>query len=283
MIQQGHDDARIFDQGYRPFEGQLASVSTRFWVITANELRHALREKWFRRLLWASFMPLIVFAVLVVVRSRFAQLFDNADFEIWMPFWGMQLFFAMIAVFFIGRRAIGEDLRSRALDVYFSRPVSFFQYLFGKWLAVALGVVGVTLLPGLVLALFRWLAEPDTHIADFAAWSASFLVLAALLALSMGWIMLAVSSLATRGRAAGIVWVALFFLSAGLAEALVHATGFSQFDALGFSKSNTALAEFLFKGTGSIDLAAVWIGGQLVWAAAAFGLVLLRLRRWARV
>ena len=48
-----HDDARIYDQGYRPFDGTLASPRSRFWVIAVHELRLAWKEKWFRRLLWA--------------------------------------------------------------------------------------------------------------------------------------------------------------------------------------------------------------------------------------
>ncbi len=93
-----HDDARIYDQGYRPFEGQLASPRSRFLVIAMNELRLAWKEKWFKRLLWVSFIPLIVFAVLVVIQARFSMLLDKELADIWQSFWGIQLFFSMLMV-----------------------------------------------------------------------------------------------------------------------------------------------------------------------------------------
>ncbi len=277
-----HDDARIYDQGYRPFEGQLASPRSRFLVIAMNELRLAWKEKWFKRLLWVSFIPLIVFAVLVVIQARFSMLLDKELADIWQSFWGIQLFFSMLMVYFVGRRAIGEDLRTGALTVYFSRPVSFMQYLVGKWLAIAVAVIGVTLLPGLVLAIFRWLAEPATGTAVFARWAGSLVLLSALLGLTMGWVMLAVSSLTQRGRAAGIVWVIIFFVSAGVAEGVTQATGIQALEALSFVRSNAQLAEFLLEGQGSW-LQALWmLLGQLAWVVVAAGVVLVRLRRWMR-
>jgi len=280
---EAHDDARIYDQGYRPFEGQLASPRSRFLVIAMNELRLAWKEKWFKRLLWVSFFPLAVFAVLVVIQARFSMLLNKDDLaDIWKSFWGIQMFFSMLMVYFVGRRAIGEDLRTGALTVYFSRPVSFMQYITGKWLAIAVAVIGVTLMPGLVLAIFRWLAEPATDLAAFAGWAGSLVLLSALLCLTMGWAMLAVSSLTQRGRAAGIVWVIIFFVSAGVAEGVAQATGIQAFNALSFAKANGQLAEFLLDGEGSW-LQALWMFlGQLAWVVVAAGVVLIRLRRWMR-
>ncbi len=277
-----HDDARIYDQGYRPFAGDLASPRTRFMIIAANELRQAFKSKWFKRIVWLSFGPLIVFAVLVVVAARFAALGGQMQ-DIWMPFWGIQMFFAMLMVFFIGRGAVGEDLRTGALSVYFSRPVSFMQYLAGKWLAVGVGVLGVTLLPGVVLAIFRWLAEPDAGVLDFLVWVGSLLLLSGLLSLCMGWVVLAVSALSGRARAAGIVWVVLFFVSFAIGEGLYNATGIYELNALGFGQASEQLAKSLLDGGGTLA-EVFWFGlGQLGWAFVGLLVVLFKLRRWVRV
>lgn len=277
-----HDDARIYDQGYRPWKGELASPRSRFLTITANELRQAWKSKWFKRIAWLSFGPLVVFAVLVVVASHFAALGGQMQ-DVWIPFWGIQMFFAMLMVFFIGRGAVGEDLRTGALVVYFSRPVSFMQYLAGKWTAICVGVLGVTLLPGVVLAIFRWLAEPDAGVLDFLGWLGSLLLLSGLLALCMGWVVLAVSALSGRARAAGIVWVILFFVSFGIGEGLYNATGIYELNAVGFGQASEQLAGRLFGGDASLaDV--FWLSvGQLGWAGAGLLVVLFRLRRWVRV
>jgi len=276
-----HDDARIYDQGYRPFDGSLASVRSRFWVISIHELRLAWKDKWFRRIVLGSFMPLVVFAVLTVIKARFSMMLD-ADLEIWRPFWGIQLFFAMLMVYFTGRNAVGEDLRSGALTVYFSRPVSFSQYLLGKWLAIAVAVLSVTLLPGFVLAVFTWLADPYVGALKMAAWTGGLALAAVCLCLATGWVMLAISSLTGRGRAAGIVWLILFFVSVPLAEGLARGAGFGELQALAFPRASELLTGYLLEGRGSLAGAAWMLLGQLLWAAAGATVVLFRLRRWVR-
>jgi ABC-2 type transport system permease protein len=279
-----HDDARIYDQGYRPFDGTLASPRSRFWVIAVHELRLAWKEKWFRRLLWVSYFPLMGFGVYVLLLARFEGLVSEMSNmgDVWQSFWGMQMFFSMLVVYFVGRRAVGEDLRTGALTVYFSRPVSFAQYLTGKWLAIAVGVAGVSLLPALLLSVFRWLAEPATGAVTFAGWVGSFLILSILMCLTMGWIMLAVSSLTQRGRAAGIVWIILFFVTAGVAEGVARGTGYFQLEALGFSKGNMSLAAYLLEGKGTLLDAAWMLLGQLAWILVAVVVVMFRLRKWVK-
>ena len=203
--------------------------------------------------------------------------------DVGFPFWGILMFFALLLVFFSGRGAVGEDLRTSALVVYFSRPVSFMQYLAGKWLAVSVGVLGVTLLPGVVLAVFRWLAEPDATALDFLLWLGALLLLSGLLALCMGWVVLAISALAGRARAAGIVWVILFFVSLGVAEGLSNATGIYQLNAVGFGQASEQLAGILFRRDGSLAEVFWFVVGQLGWAVLGLVVVLFRLRRWVRV
>ena len=277
-----HDDAKIYDQGYQPFKGELASPRSRFLIIAGNTLRQAWKSKWFKRIVWLSFGPLLVFAVLVVVASRFEALGGQME-DVWIPFWGIQTFFSMLIVFFIGRGTVGEDLRTGALTVYFSRPVSFMQYLGGKWLAVAVGVLGVTLLPGVVLAIFRWLAEPDSRLLDFLMWLGSLVLLPGLMALCMGAVILAISALSGRSRAAGIVWVILFFVSFGIGEGLYNATGIYELNAAGFGAASEQLASVLFSGDAELTDVFWFSVGQLGWAFVALVAVLLRLRRWVRV
>jgi hypothetical protein len=277
-----HDDAKIYDQAYRPFKGELASPRSRFLIIAGNTLRQAWKSKWFKRIIWLSFGPLVVFSVLVVVASRFSAL-AGRPFDVWIPFWGFQTFFSMLVVFFIGRGAVGEDLRTGAMTVYFSRPVSFMQYLGGKWLAVSVVAVSLKKLPGIVLSIFRWLAEPNAGLLDFLGWLGSLVLLSGLLALSMGWVILAVSALSGRARTAGIVWVILFFVSFGIGEGLYNATGIYELNAVGFGAANEQLAAVLFGGYAELTDVFWFSVGQVGWALIALVAVLLRLRRWVRV
>jgi ABC-type transport system involved in multi-copper enzyme maturation permease subunit len=254
--------AQIYDQGYKPWNGQLGSIHTRFLVIAFNQLRLAWREKWFRRLILGSMIPLVVFCVLVVFRnllpSRASGLVD-----IWANFWAIQVFFSVLMVYFVGRRAVGEELRTGAMVVYFSRPVNFVQYLFGKWLAIFIGVVSVTFLPGFVLAIFRLLAEPAIDMIDFFRWLAILLGLVILLGLCLGMVMLALSSLTKRGRTAGILWIVLYFIGGAVASGLNQGFDQTAYYAVSFTEASIHLAKGLFGAKYQMIDMGYFILGQL--------------------
>jgi ABC-2 type transport system permease protein len=272
--------AKIFDQGYRPFSGPLCSLRSRFWVIAVHELRQAWKEKWFRRLVWFAYLPTIFLSIVAVVQAKFSGLIGREPIDIWSSFWKAQVFISMLAVYFVGRNAVGEDIRTGAFVVYFSRPVGFWQYLSGKWVAMAVCIVLVTLLPGSLLAAIRWLADSGVGSIRFLGWIGVLLLLTLLLSLTLGWVMLAVSSLTRRGRAAGIVWLVLFFGLTPLAAFLVKETGSPEFAGVSFTQANVRFGEILLDGKGSAGTGlglAFWL---LCWIGVSIATTNLRLRRF---
>jgi ABC-2 type transport system permease protein len=273
-------DTRIYDQGYRPWTGPLGAPSVRFWTVAWNEIRQAWANKWFRRVVWVSFFPLGIFAVMALVHARLTAMTEFGPSQSWMTFWGLQLFFSMLVVYHLGRNAIAEDLRTGALAVYFSRPVSFGQYVLGKWLAVALGVAAVTLAPGLVLAVFHGLVAPEGGGWVFLRALGALLVLTALLCAVEGAVALALSSLAPRGRVAGILWVLAFFLTAALGAGLAEAAGVPALRALGFADANGQVAEWLFGLRDFDGSVGVFLLAHGAWFFLGVGVLFLRLRAW---
>jgi ABC-type transport system involved in multi-copper enzyme maturation permease subunit len=202
----------------------------------------------------------------------------------WTSFWEVQQFFAMLIIFYVGRGTIADDLRSGALTLYFSRPISFRQYLLGKWSAVAICVVAVTLLPGLVLCIFRLLAEPHTQLSDVLNWLMAIALCSSLLALTSGMVVMAISALSPRGSAAGLLWVALFIVLGSLASFIQRATGNQAFEALSFNKANLGLLQQLLDEAPAPATPGAWLLlSQLGWTGLSFLLVLFRLRRWKKV
>ena len=271
--------ARIYDQGYKPFRGPLASVNSRFVAIARNELRQAWKNKWFRRLVWIAFFPLIVVSVILIIQQKLGDIVNLGNINVMSEFWDTQQFFAMIAVYHTGRCAVGEDLRTGALTVFFSRPVSFTQYLLGKWLAIAGAVVMVTFVPGFALALLS-LIIGTTSFVGMLQTILALILLCVLTCLCFGWVMMGISSLAGRGRAAGIAWVLAFFFTPGIAAGVAEATGSDAFHAIGWSLATSKLAEILLGNHTLDESVAVNMAGLLLWAALGFLVVLFRLRRW---
>lgn len=65
----------------------------------------------------------------------------------------VELFWAFIVAVFIGPGLIADDLKTRALPIYFARPVTPLTYLFGKWTVIGV-YVGLTVLASNLLGLF---------------------------------------------------------------------------------------------------------------------------------
>ncbi len=275
------DSARVHDQGYRPFDGKLGSVRTRFWPIAMNELRLSFRNKWFKRLAWVSFFPLGIFSVLVLVRHSIESMLGPA--QVWQNFWKTQLLFAVVAAYFTGRRAVGEDLRSGALTMYFSRAVDFKQYLLGKWLAVALSMGGVLLGPGLLLVFFSAAMDPDLSVWTALFWGVSLVFLALLFSLAAGWVVLAISSVVGRGRAAGIIWVVVYFASSAASVAMASSLNMQDLLSIGMGQGSMRLANELFSQKPDVTAALFAAIGQVAWAFLGALVVLLRLSKWRRL
>jgi len=271
----GEQTARVQQLVYRPYQGPLESLGGRFRVVAAHQLRLSLKDRWFRRLLLGSFFPLGVFAVIVVVQSRISQALGRV-LDLWQPFWGIQLFFALALTYLCGRASIGEDLRTGAATVYFTRPLTRAGYLWGKWLGVALPVMVVTLGPALLLATFRLLVEPAATAALFLRWLAAAALASLLVAATMGWVMLGLSALTRRARAAGFLWIGVVVGGSALAGGLAETLDDSLWRALSFTEGSAHLFSFLAEGRVGWAEGAMGAVGMVAWAL--LGWMVLRLR-----
>ena len=113
---------------------------------------------------------------------------------------------------FGGAGLIASDLRTGAILVYLSRPLTRRDYVMGK-LGVLLALnLSVTLAPGLLLYLIALALAPEMFAKWGLAWIAPAIVLHSLvLSLVMSLLTLAVSSLSRSARVAGIGFFGLVF------------------------------------------------------------------------
>lgn len=102
---------------------------------------------------------------------------------------------------------ISHDVRSRAFLLYFSRPLTRFQYIFGKFATVAFFLLLTCTLPQLLLYVFAVLLSPDISVVA-ATWDLPLRVVAASLTMIVPTSLLALmfSSLTTESRFATFGW-----------------------------------------------------------------------------
>ncbi len=111
---------------------------------------------------------------------------------------------------------IARDLRSKAILIYFSRPIGRFEYLLGKLAIPATFLFLITALPGLILYLFGILLSPGFFvIAD--TWDIPFriLIATAVLVIPTSLLALMFSSLTHESRFATFAWFAIWGLGGG--------------------------------------------------------------------
>ena len=233
----------IHDLGYRPWDGRLVPGGTRWLVIASTGVRRAWQSRWLRRLLLLSWVPAVWFGTgffiweqamlypeweeglkpfirhmpraehLISIIDASGQ--DNADFErhaFWA--WMLQSFFrytqSMIMVLLIGVIApslISQDVRSRALLLYFSRPVPRGSYILGKVATIWFYLAMISIVPAMVLYLLGVSLSPTFDIVR-VTWDLPWRILgaSAILMIPTSLLALAISSMTQESRYAGFAW-----------------------------------------------------------------------------
>jgi ABC-2 type transport system permease protein len=197
----------IYEQSYRRYEAREPLRRLRFWPITREALRLLLARRAFLGLLIFSCIPLVVRVVLVVVFTRFpdAGRVLPMDGRMFGDFLNQQIPFVLLLTVFGGAGLIANDLRTGAILVYLSRPLTRRDYVLGK-LGVLLAVnLAVTLLPGLVLYSLSLALAPEQFAQLRLVWIGPAIVAQSLLtSLVVSLVGLAISSLSRSAAVAGL-------------------------------------------------------------------------------
>ena len=246
--------------GYRGGTDQLVPNWMRWSVITAVGVRRAWQSRWLRRMLMFAWMPAIGFGVGFFLWEQAAlhadwrfflmrampptpelqwirdavesENLDESRHAVWA--WLLQSFFrypqAVLMVMVVGVISpplISQDIRSRAFLLYFSRPLTRAEYLFGKLASIWAYLAVISTVPALALYLLGILLSPDLNVV-FATWDLPLRIIGASLVLMLPTSMLALcfSSMTQESRYAGFAWFAVWilgwftFIAASSAEAV---------------------------------------------------------------
>ena len=152
----------IHTQNYRHWEGTLKTHShMRWWIIAKAELKLLAQRKFVR--LIVAIPPLIyifVHAILIYIVNQVPGV--EFSFRVDSDFFQKFLFritpipstflVALIAIFG-GSGLIANDLKNKVLSLYLSKPISWIDYLIGKFAVIGILLGCLTLIPGLLLFL----------------------------------------------------------------------------------------------------------------------------------
>lgn len=207
----------IYEEGYHTWHGQLESKPWTWWVITKTGIKLLWRKGMIILLLLAS-IPFFVRAVQIYLVTRFGETGEIAralrDFQINPEFFNSflqgQTFFLVLVLILSGASLIANDRKYKALPIYFSKPVSFWDYVVGKFLIVGFYGCLVTLVPSLLLFLIRVaLARDAAFLKEYFWIPFSLLGYVVIVLIVLGGLILCLSSAARGTRSAAILFFAL--------------------------------------------------------------------------
>jgi ABC-2 type transport system permease protein len=237
----------IHDLGYRGWHERLSSPWTRWEVIARAGIRRAWQSTWLKRMMFFAWLPAIWFGTgfflwehsllnkdmregLKVfiprdaepLRGLTASLDSTDDVVARHSVWSWLLYTFLrypqggilaLMVGIIAPPLISQDVRSRAFLLYFSRPITRWQYALGKLATVWFYLLMISALPALVLYILGVLLSPSASVV-FDTWDLPFRILgaSAILMVPTASLALCMSSLTQESRYAGFAWFAVWIL-----------------------------------------------------------------------
>jgi ABC-2 type transport system permease protein len=230
----------VFDQGYQHWSGTLSGHAWRWLTVARHGVRVGMKNIFLRLFIIASWLPAAFMAFILCawgllehksplvesLRPVLAFFFPPemiADplhyrVHVWTLcyhyFLSFELYVSMVVVLLAGPSLISLDLRFNALPLYFARPLRRADYFVGKLGVVAWFLGLVIIVPSLIAYVLGLLFSLDLSIVrDTYPVLLASLAYGAVIVLSAGTLILALSSLTRNSRYVALFWVGLWFVS----------------------------------------------------------------------
>jgi len=210
----------IYKETYHNWYGRLKENPLTWWVIGKTGIQLVMRKSktLMILILITSSISFFIRAVQIYLvtkvgeSSRIVQglrgLKINTEF--FAGFMQGQMFFIILIVILTGAGLIAQERKFKALSVYFSKPVTFWDYIGGKFLIVGFYGILVTLVPGLILFTMKALLANDLTFLKTYYWIPfSMLAYVVILITVLGGLILALSSAAKGSGSAAVIFIVI--------------------------------------------------------------------------
>lgn len=287
----------IYDQSYREYDGQVRE-HFRWVAIIIQELRILYGRRMFYLLLifgclhiFLRFIQLYIWDIAPTasdgVLEEFASGANLRDVGGWLffDFLRIQSPLLFLIMVYSGAGLICNDFRNNLVEVYFSKPLTWKDYVLGKIGALAAVGLGLTAVPALFLLFLHVLFIPSWEtVTESAVLVFPVIAFSVLLVGSISLCILASSALVDSSRVAGIALFMILFADSTIGPLLAIVIKENNVAAIAYPVSMNRLGELLFNESVTVvDIA--WYYPILfvasVWAFALF--VLCRKARRAEL
>jgi ABC-type transport system involved in multi-copper enzyme maturation permease subunit len=235
----------IFDQGYQHWKGPLSGHAWRWLAVARHGVRAQLKGRLVRLLLLIAWAPAIALIAVLAVWGLLEQRVESVltilnrmlpvamvtepqtyRAAVWSVAYGAffkaELFCAVLLVMLVGPNLISRDLRFNAMPLYFSRPLRRFDYFIGKLGVIAFFLAATLLVPAVAAYVLGVAFSLDIGVVrDTYQVLLGSVLYSAVIILSIGTLMLALSALSRRTIYVGLAWIGLWIISGLVGSILV--------------------------------------------------------------
>lgn len=279
----------VYRRTYAAYSGALTPTWSRWFVLFRYARKNLFKSKFLTALFVGCFFwPVICLAIIYVannlpflqqlgVPSDVAKI-DNRFFYNFMTVQGV---LAFILTAFAGPGLVSSDLANGALPLYFCRPLSRAEYVFGKASVLGILLSQITWVPGIVLfAIQGTLAGPSwtwDHL-----WIAGSLIISSLIWIAiLSLLAMALSAWVKWKIVAGALLLAMLFFGAGFAQAInaVMRTSAGHFVDVAYLMMTVWNSLFGMDGDRNFSVTQAWIA-ILVYCAICLGLLMRKVKAY---
>jgi ABC-2 type transport system permease protein len=239
----------IHDQGYRRYGGRRVPGGRAWGVIAAAGIRTVLGRRRFIGLLILAWIPFVVRSVQFYFSANLPQAaFLAPTAETFREFLDQQQIFVFFITVSVGAGLIANDRRANALQIYLSKPLSRWEYVFGKLAILMAFLLLVTWVPAIALLIVQILFA-----GNFSFFRANLYLFPAITLFSFIEVimvaasMLALSSLSNSSRYVSILYAALIFFTPALFGVLRVVTGSSAMSLMSFPANLRQVGNAIFR------------------------------------
>jgi ABC-2 type transport system permease protein len=271
----------IHSEGYRPYLGTRQPSGRSWLVITAAGVRSIITKRLFLGLLLVAWVPFLVRSVQIYAAVNFPQAsFLDVSPKTFRDFLDQQELFVFFITVWVGAGLIANDLRSNALQIYLSKPLTRAEYVAGKLGILLFFLLLVTWVPAMLLLLVQVSLAGNVRFLSTNLFLIPAITLVSfLLALLSAFTMLALSSFSKSARFVAITYAGLFFFTQALFGVVAGATGRTTFSWLSPPGSLNQIGDVIFRQAPRYETP---ILGSVAAVAVLIGLSVFILRRRVR-
>jgi ABC-2 type transport system permease protein len=244
----------IREKGYSHWQGKLKTSRHNWLPIFFNGLKTVFKKKYAKLIFAFSGSTFVIFLVAVYVSTKpelkiLSELVRllKSDADLFKTFYanGFLTFMLVILSIFCGADLISLDLKFKAFPLYFARPLSRGDYLLGKFSIILFYLLLFTLVPGILLLLFKMIFSGSLAVSPLLL--LAILVFPLLECLFLASLTLALSILSSNTKFIQIAIFLVYIFSNNLAQILKTIFKSDYFFLLSLPGNIQQLASFIFR------------------------------------